>query len=306
MNIQSIDLTLLYYDNPEILKHWFHRLSFYSDFIDYLNRINVIIADSGSPLDRVGESLEIVNQQPERIKSRITYARAETEEIRKNVPEGVDARPACHAYNMAQLDISKADLIIMSVIGHIFTPKYFTGHIAEHIKNSNACVLPKRFDLDCNDYHTNYWFKSFEEVIKFPLIPSGGWPDMSVRRRYLQEIGGWDENYTFISPQDMDIGSRLTGKVDNGQSSEILFTFKEKFNNLGLEFIQPFRENFFSLTCNTYGNHRPKNDPKRLKGHEIGTKYYLENWGKIIRNENRKPIDYKILDFRKKMDYVRI
>lgn len=292
--LRTVDLVLLYYDKPEILKNWFVRLVQYSDILRFLDRMNIIIADSGSPLDKVEASLAIVREQPTEIQRKVIYARAETTEIRKRVPEGVEARPQSHTYNMAVMDISKADVVIGSVLGHIFTPRYFNGHFAEHLKDDRAIVLPRRFDLDCLDYHTNWFNVPWERIRQFPFLPSGGWPDFSVRREWFLEIGGWDEYYTFIAPADMDFGSRLCGKLDNGMPSQFLFTFKDEFRNLGLHFSQPFRDDFLSLTCNTFAGHLPKNSPTREKGHQIGTKYYLEHWGEIKRNGERKAIEHRL------------
>jgi hypothetical protein len=295
MSKLTFDLVLLYYDKPEILDNWFIRLLNHSDYLKFKNISNIIIADSGSPLDRVEETLKIIRKYKDQCS--IIYSRADTDELRKTVPEDIDARPACHAYNMAALDISTADVIFTSVIGQIFTPEYFSRILVEHIKNDKAVVLSKRFDLICSTYHSDLFDSNFSEIEKFSLQPSGGWPDMSVRRKWLQEVGGWDENYITISPVDMDLGSRLTGKLDNGMPSEFLFTFKGKFDNLNLDFIQPFTRSLcYSLTCNQYPGHRPTGDSRRQKGYDLGIKYYLENWNKIIRNENRIPINFKIYE----------
>ena len=298
--LKTFDLVLLYYDKPDILRNWFHRLNLHSDFGRFISLLtpHIIIADSGTPLDRVEATLEVIKEQPDHIRQRIIYARAETEAIRKAAPEGVLVRPQCHAYNMAVMNISKADVVIGSIIGHIFSPKYFNGHIAEHIKNERCVVLPRRFDLICSDYHINHYMKSWTELKQFPFQPSGGWPDFSVRREHYNAIGGWDEWYTFVSPADMDFGSRLCGKLDNGAPSQMLFTFKPDYVNLGLDFIQPYREDdILSLTCSTYSGHKAKSDPEREKGHQIGNVYYLDNWGKVVRNPNRVPLPYSMRQF---------
>ncbi len=297
-----IDLCLLYYDNHVILRNWFHRLAFHSDFQQFEKYCNIYIADTGTPLDKIEESLNVCNSQPQWLKDRIIYVRAETEEIRKQVPLEMDARPLCHVKNLIALDISQADVILTSMIGHIFTPKYFNGHFVEHIKDPKAVVLPKRFDLFSDTYHSDGFKLPFSEVIKGDVRGSGGLPDMSVRRKWLIECGGSDEWYKAISCDDMDLNSRLTGKCDNNMPSEILYPEKGPFNNLGLNFVQPFRDDFFSLTCNTYPEHRDKNDSRRQLGYELSIKHYLENWGIIYRNLNRKLLYYKILNFRKNND----
>ena len=300
--IKSFALVLLYYDNALLLKKWLRRLYFHSDYIKFVDKATIIVADSGTPYDKISDTQDAIEDfklhdlnEEDYEKVCILYARADTDAIRKTVSSHIDARPACHAYNMACLDISKSDLIYTSVIGQIFTPKYFEQTLLLHLQDEKAVVLPKRFDLDCNDYHENYYNKDFSELKKFKFLPSGGWPDMSVRRKWIQEVGGWDENYITIAPVDMDLASRLCGKLDDGTESNRIFPQKSKFNNLGLNFYQPFVEDkILSLTCNTYKGHIHTNDSRRQLGYEIGLKYYLENWGKIKRNENRIPLKYII------------
>lgn len=296
--MKTFDLILSYYDKPEILYNWFYRLINFSDFEKFIDRSNVIIADSGTLLNNIQSSFKIVEQLPEKYRKKVIYGRVETTETRKKVPEGIDPRTMCHSYNMAALEISKADVIITSVIGQVFSPKYFEGHVKEHIKDEKALVLPKRFDLLINDYHSKHYTSSWDTITKFPLQYSGGWPDASIRRKWIQEVGGWDENYITISPVDMDMGSRLSGKLDNGMNSEWLFPDKGYYNNLGLNFHQPFDIfEICSLTCNTYNGHIDKEDNRRQKGYEMGLKYYLENWGVIKRNVNKKLTHYDTWKF---------
>lgn len=295
----TFDIILLYYDNPKLLDNWFIRLLEFSDYTKYVKtkeRSKIIIADSGTPLENLQRSLDVYNYVKNKYSNlNIVYLRAETEEIRKLVPPEIDARPACHTYNIACLDYSKADIIYTSVVGHIYSPKYFEKTLVIHLQDDKAVVLPQRFDLDYLEYHKKGYNDSWENIItKHKLIYSGGWPDMSVRRKWIEELGGWDENYITIAPVDMDIASRMTGKLDNGQPSELLFTSKEKFNNLGLTLYRPFDiNNIISLTCNQYIGHTATESPRRQLGYQKGIEYYLEKWGKIKRNENRIPIQYK-------------
>jgi hypothetical protein len=296
----KFDLVLLYYNNPNILYNWFYRLLNFTDFLRFNKQSQIIIADSGTPEEFQKETIEVINNFST-IYNNIIYAVADTKKIREKVSNDIDPRPACHAYNMATIDISTADLILTSNIGHLFSPKYFEKVLIEHIKNEKAVVLPGRWDLLCSNYHSNPYInqKSFEYILNnWTRRNSGGWPDMSIRRKWILEVGGWDENYITIAPVDMDMGSRLTGKLDNGQPSEMLYPNKPPFKNLGLDFIQPNNNDVYSLTCNTYSGHVDKEDPRRQKGLDIGHKYYLENWGIIKRNVNRKPLDYKIYKFK--------
>jgi len=295
--MKTLDMMLLYYDNASILKNWFYRLINHSDFHEFKNRCQIFISDSGTPWEKIQDSLDVCAQQPDWIKEILTYVRCETEEIRKKVPEGISARPGCHAKNVIALDLSLADVFMTSNVGHIFTPDYFKGHIYQHLKDEKAVVLPKRYDLISDTYHETDYQKPWDEIIKGNMQHSGGWLDMSVRRKYIVEVGGFDEEYITIAPEDMDMGSRLTGKLDNGAPSEMLYPYKGKFQNLGLNFHQPFESTFFSLLCNTYKGHISKEDPLRQKGYEIGIQHYLKMWGVINRNKDRKPIQHKILEF---------
>ncbi len=295
--MNKFDIILLYYDNPKLLRNWFNRLLFHSDYLRFHKLSRIIVADSGTPLDKLEESIltyQDVITFDVNIHLNTVYLRAETEEIRKLVPPEVDARPACHTYNMA-LDYSSADIIYTSVIGQIYSPKYFSRTLAIHLQDDKAVVLPQRFDLDYKDYHEKGYNDNWEYLISSNVLKvSGGWPDMSVRRKWLQEVGGWDENYITIAPVDMDLGSRLTGCLDDASSSERLFTNKEKFNNLGLKLYKPYDvHEVISLTCNQYDGHTPTESPRRQLGYQKGIEYYLNNWGKIKRNENRTPIQYR-------------
>ncbi len=296
----SFDICLLYYDNPLLLKNWLNRIFYYSDYFKYSNnRSKIIIADSGTPLDKLEESLKVYTRFKTEVsyyhKIDIIYLRVETEEIRKKVPKHISARPASHTFNVACLDYSKADIIYVSVIGHIYSPKYFERTLAIHLQDNRAVVLPQRFDLDYKEYHEIGYNDKWEDIVtKHKLINSGGWPDMSVRRKYLEEIGGWDENYITISPIDMDLASRLGNFLDDGTKSNRLFTSKPEFINLGLTLYKPFDINtIISLTCNQYKNHIDTNDSKRQIGYNLGIQYYLEHWGEIHRNINRQPLQYR-------------
>lgn len=292
----TFDIILTYYDNPLLLNSWLYRLFHGSDYLKFAHKGNIIISDTGTPLNRIDETLKILTKYKS-IKE-VIYFRAETDEIRAKVPEGIDSRPASHSYNLGVFEVSKAELILVSVVGQVYTPKYFEKVLIEHIKDDKAVVLPKRMDLICEDYHELWFDKSFSELMQFPIQGGGGWPDVSVKRKWLIEVGGWDENYITIAPIDMDLGSRLTGKLDNGMDSQILFPNKGYYENLGLHFKQPFDINeVMSLTCNTYKKHIPVGDPRRQRGLDLGEKYYLENWSKIKRNENRIPIKFSFYTY---------
>ena len=320
--INTFDIMLNYYDTPQLLRNWLHRVIHFSDFKKFAKRSKIIIADSGTPIDKLDESLSVVEEAFKSVPYNYAYLRLESDEIRKSVPERFDARMQVYAYNMVILDYSTADMIIVNNVGNIVSPDYFNGHVIEHVKSDRAVVLPKRYDLFSDTYHTEGYKLPWSEVVKGDLHPSGGWPDLSVRRQWYVEIGGWDEWFKFVSPFDMDLGSRLTGKLDNGQPSEWLIqfigydddqmktlSFKSlgHYNNLGLDFVQPENPTFISLTCNSYSGHGdfvfvdPKSKfagmrvGKRKEAYDWGYKYYIKNWGKIKRNAHRIPSKFDVI-----------
>jgi hypothetical protein len=219
------------------------------------------------------------------------------------VPLDRDARPRCHAKNVIALNYSEADVILTSMIGQVFSPDYFNGHISKHILDPKAVVLPERFDLFSETYHVDGFKQTWEEVLKGNIQPSGGWPDMSVRRRWLEEVGGYDETFIAISPDDMDMGLRLTGLLDNGAPGNYLFPQFGHFDNFGLNLYRPNYSTFFSLTCNTYPGHVAKNNERRQNGYNFGIKHLEKNWGVIKRNKDRIPLEYKVLDFENPQKY---
>lgn len=298
--INTFDIMLNYYDTPKLLRNWLYRVIHHSDFRKFSKRAQIIIADSGTPLDKLSESTQIVEEAfKEAPTLNYVYLRLQSEELRKTVDEKHAVKMQVHVYNTAILDYSTADMMIVSNVGNIVSPDYFNGHVAEHIKSDRVVVLPKRFDLFSDTYHDEGFTLPWEEIMKGDVRPSGGWPDLSVQRKWYQEIGGWDEWFKFISPFDMDLGSRLTGKLDNGWPSEALFPGMPPFSNLGLDFVQPFRPTFLSLVCNSYGGHQGFKDGqregKRKFSYDYGIEYYKANWGKIKRNEGRVPMKFDII-----------
>jgi hypothetical protein len=298
--VKTFDIVLNYYDTPELLRNWLFRLRQHSDIWKFANRAQMIIADSGTPLDKLDESLKVYDETfRSDVPWKCIYLRLDSDEVRKTVDPQHAVKMQVLAYNMAILDYSTSDLIIVSNVGNIISPGYFNGHLVEHIKNDRVVCLPKRFDLFSDTYHTEGYKLPWYEVIKGSMRPSGGLPDLSVRRQWYVESGGWDEWYKFISPFDMDMCSRLTGCLDNGMPSELLFPGMPPFKNMGLEFVQPYDYNFFSLVCNDYGGHSDfrsgERIGKRKYSYDFGIEYYKANWSKIKRNEGRVPLKYEIL-----------
>jgi hypothetical protein len=243
----------------------------------------------------IPESIKVIKDLVGETQIHWIYLRTETDEIRRKVDPKHSARINNHAFNNAVLDFSKSDMIIINNVGVIFSPDYFKTHIAEHVKSDKVVVLGRRFDLFSDTYHEGGFKLPWEEVLKGNIKLSGGWPDLSVKRNWMVEMNGWDEWYQFAAPADMDIASRLTGRLDNGQPSEQLYVENYgPYANLGLGLIQPYTPTFMSLTCNTYKGHVPTAD--RIISYNYGVEYYQKNWGKIYRNENRIPTEYVVVE----------
>lgn len=299
VNKPTIDIALIYYnsveyDNSNILNNLLYRLYNLTDYLDYKDLLNFTIIDSGSTDIQLEKTLEVVNKWNS-IK-KIGYIYCDTSEIRKTVPKEMICRPFSHVANIGMKN-STADVYMICVIGQLFSKDHFKNILAQHISNNKAVLLANRFDLDCLEYHDKYFDMPFDELIKtFPIKRGGGWSDFSCRREHLLAIGGFDEEYITIAPNDMDIGSRLTGKLDNGMPSEMLYPDKGAFTNYGLDFIQPNTHNFISLVCNQFKNHIDKTNVNRQLSYNHGIEYYLKNWGIIERNKEKKFIvDYKII-----------
>lgn len=286
----KIDLILNYYDTPLVLKHWLYRLIHHSDFINFSKFVRLIIADSGTPIEKLPASLEVAKTELENAKFSWSYIRSDTDNLRALVRKDLLVRMNCHSFNNAALDYSNAELIITSQLGIIFYPDYFACHIKEHLRNPKAVVLPRRFDLISDTYHTQGYKTDSLETILSNIRPSGGWADMSIRRHWLVEVNGWDEWYQFIAPIDMDLGSRLTGKLDNGMPSEALYPQMGQYKNLGLDFVQP-STSFVSLICNMYDGHIPTSQRKIT--YDYGIDYYLKTWSKIVRD--RIPSKFEVI-----------
>lgn len=289
----TLDAVLLYYDNPTILDHLFARTINHSDILRFKKYIRFIIADTGTPIENVEATKEVVQKWSNQLS--IDYVRLETDHIRARVPEGLSDRPASHGLNTVLREVSEADIFMTIMIGQVLTPNYFSNLFAEHMKHPRAVILPKRFDLKCPEYHEKYYDVPFDQIDRSKMVPSGGLPDMSVRREFLLDTGGWDESYITIAPSDSDMCSRLCGKLDNGMPSEALHPDKGAFNNYGLEFVQPFSPNFFSLVCNTYKNH--VEGESRKKSYDIAYQIYLDRWGIVNRNETPENCEFTLEKF---------
>lgn len=289
----TLDLAILYYDNPKFLRNLLTRMYNHTDLLRLKKYINVILTDSGTPIENVPKTVDVLEEFKDRYK--ITYVRCETEDVRKKVPEGMSDRPASHALNVACREIATGDVFGTFMIGQVPTPTYFSNVLSIHQKSDRAFLLPKRFDLKTSDYHDRLFDVPFDQLNRDEMVPSGGLPDASVRREHWLAVGGWEEDIITIGPNDSDFCSRMTGKLDNGMPSEALHPHMGPFNNYGLEFVQPHSPSFFSLVCNTYGNHIEGD--VRKKTYDWAYKVYLDKWGIVKRNEGYPKIGFKVIEY---------
>lgn len=289
----KIDIILIYYDNPVLLNNLLYRMFFYTDYIKYKKYLKFIIADSGTPKENIDKTLEVVDRWKDKID--IIYFWCETSEIRKEaIDKGLLDRPSPFAQNIAAKDISTADVLLFSVIGMVYTPTYFENVFLIHMKDKKAFLQPRRYDLEDFDYHDKHFNIPFEKLDMKKRVGGGGFPDVSLRREYYLDVGGQDERFIIPWATDMDFSVRMTAKMDNGSSCFMYFPNQPYFKDYGLNFIQPSKEDFFSLTCNLYKGHVHKSD--RKSSIEYGNELFLNSWGIIKRNENSKyKVDYEIL-----------
>jgi len=266
---------------------------FHTDYNKFKKYIKFYIADSGTPKENIDKSLKIVDKWKDKID--IVYYWCETSEIRKDTEAlGLIPLPASHAANIAFKELCKGDVILLSVIGMVYTPTYFENIFLIHMKNKKAFLQPKRFDLVDNDYHTKLFNVPFDQLDRIKMVGGGGLPDFSLRREHMLAVGGWDERFTMRGVNDMDFCVRMTGKMDNGIPCFNYFPNKPIFKDYGLEFIQPEDSDFFSLTCNLYHGHISKEERQKSIGY--ATNLFLDSWGTIVRNEYTKyKINYEVL-----------
>lgn len=289
----TISICLAYYDSPKLLNNFLTRLYNHTDFLKFKKNIELIISNDGTPKNKMQNTIDVINK----FDYKPRHIWCDTGPLVPGVKEkgfgGTVERFVCHNLNYAAEYVSNADVFCTAMIGQVFCENYFSRLLSYHIKYDNIILLPKRYDLIANNYHDELYDKPFNELKKYPFQPSGGWPDCSIRRKYILEVGGWDEEYQFIAPTDMDFGSRMCGKLDNGMPSEWLYPNKGPYNNYGLNFMQPDDNSFISLVCNEYKDHMGKSE--REKSYNYGIDIYLKKWGIIKRNENKQPMNFEIL-----------
>ena len=217
-------------------------------------------------------------------------------------PPDVEVRPGAISYNVA-MRISQADLLICSILPHIFLPSYFRTTLAIHEANPRVFLQPFQFRLTSETYHLFYYDRPLEEALLCGIVePWNGMPDPSVRREHLLAVGGWDEEMVTWGMADIDICTRLTGKIDFGIPAHIWHLNwcgkpREPYVNYGLEFARPYTPQFYSLFCKEYPGSTPYGSTGRNKGQYFTLMQYLNKWGKIMRNENAPPIRYEIHNY---------
>lgn len=296
----SFDIILYSYDAPESLDHWFHRLYLHSDYLKYAGNSQVIVADTGMPLDRIEAHLEVMRKWKSYKKA--VLMRANTDAIRASVPPTEHARPIPQACNIATRDISRADVVLYTVLGFVFPPKYFSQMIPYHEQHRDIWLQPYQFRLHSSEYHRSLLDAPIDDVLASgDLKPCGGTPDFSLRREHYLAIGGMDEKIIKWGMCDIDLCSRLTGCIDFGTPAQAWckgFTGRDPgpYQNLGLRFIRPLSPLFYSIICQDYPDHLADSDVRRQNSLRTTIPQYINQWSIIQRNQDVKPVDYLVFE----------
>jgi hypothetical protein len=296
----TFDILLLYYDNPITLRNWLARLLHHTDYLQYADRSNIIVADTGTPLERIPATLEVLRAW-KHLKKPI-YFRANTEQIRTLIPPGAEPRPSSLTYNIA-MRMSQADLLFYSILPHIYLPHYFGTALAMHEANPRLFLQPLQFRLTSQTYHLFYYDRPFDEALLSGISERyNGMPDPSVRREHVLAVGGWEEEIITWGMSDIDICTRLTGKTDMGIPAHVWYqawTGKPRapYPHYGLELCRAYSPTFYSLFCKEYPGSMPYGSPCRNLGAAHSMNVYLKKWGIIPRNQQRVPITYQVYDY---------
>lgn len=297
----SFDILLLYYDDPVTLDHFLARTLLQSDFMQFADRGNIIITDTGSPRDNVDDTLRVLRRWAPY--KRAIYVRPDTEAIRAAAPPGTHARPSAYAFNICTNQISRADVIVHAILGNIFLPTYFNDLLKLHEEQPRVFVQPKQHRLHSKMYHQMFFDQPIERALTSGQVTEwNGLPDFSVRREHLQAVGGWDQDFITWGMTDIDLASRLCGMIDHPIPAHVWFqnhfgTPREPYANYGLTHVMPNTRRLFSLICNDYGKHLPDNDASRMNGLKLTMELYLSRWGVIERNKNPQVMTYRVYDY---------
>lgn len=294
----SFELVLCYYDNPDALRRWLHRHLDCTDLRPLLESSwgHLTIADTGTPTDRFQQSVNLCGGF---VPGLVRYIHADTEAIRRRTPPDIHCRPTAHAMNLAT-DYSDRDLVIYSVLGSIPPPDWFRKVVAFHEQHPRSLLQAQQFSLTSATYHTeDYRLPMKEALLKGEVRQTTGMPDWSVRREFLLECGGWDESMVTWGMCDVDLCSRLTGKIDTGENAHEWLNLgtgdgdMPPYRNFGLEFHRPPPPEWYSVVCQGYPGAQPYDD-SREKASAITFSQYLGQWGIVGRNYGRVPIKHQV------------
>jgi hypothetical protein len=302
----TFDILLLFYDNPVALHNWMARLLLQTDYMQFADRSEIIICDTGSPRDRIEDNLQVVRRWAPY--KRAIYLRAGTDEIRAALAKtGTHARPSASCFNISMREISQADVVVHSVVSNVFLPNYFGQMLALHQANSRIFLQPKQYRLHSPLYHRLFYDQSIQRALASGTIePCNGLPDFSVRREHVLAIGGWDEDYVSWGMSDIDLCSRLCGMIDfpvpaHEWHQNAFGQPREPYNHYGLTHCMPDAPALFSLICKDYPNYLPDNDSSRVVGVQETMPIYLKKWGQIQRNQGRPKLNYEVYDVAREM-----
>ena len=294
----TFDLVLIYHDNPMALDRFFARLYQQTDFLSFGDRANFLICDTGTPREKLTATLEVCRRWQSR--KRPILVRAETTAIRQSFPPDVDVRTVPLAANIAVLDVSKADVVVHAILSNLFVPAYFTEVMALHAQDPRLFVQPFQYRLVIADGQDSDTVRPLGETLAAgKMEPAGGLPDFSVRREHIAAIGGWDEEFLPWGMCDIDLCSRLTGKIDLGVPAEQWHQGwcgrpKEPYQNYGLTFVRPLKPDFCSLISHEYIGRAPQNSIGRQNALRFTLKRYVDMWSVVQRNAIRRSVNYEV------------
>lgn len=295
----TIDILLSYFDNPGTLDCWLSRLLTRTDLPAFSQQAIIVICDTGTPRDRVPETISVLNNWSGAVP--IKYIRVDTEALRASAPQDAEVRPTPAVYNTA-LKSCSGELVMFTILSHIPGPTYFADVFNEHEKRDNLLLQPRQFRLDWPDYWKIGYEQSFSAVIEHPVFHWNGMPDWSVRRKWLDKIGGWDEDYVCWSMADIDLCCRLTGRTDLDITAQEWIQsqnpngYVSEFTNLGLQLRRPFHAGkFFSLICNGYNGHVDLKDSKRAQAVKVNMDIFMKKWG-VVKREGKLELPYEVVE----------
>ena len=138
----TFDIVLQYYDNPATLHNWLSRLLLQTDYLQLSPVSNILIADTGSPVDRIPDTLAVLKRWAGY--KRVKYVWTDTRPIRNAIPPHMHARPTAHAFNVCCDQVSTADVICYSNLSSVPTPSHFRIVHELHGRFENAIIQPKQ------------------------------------------------------------------------------------------------------------------------------------------------------------------